>query len=88
MDLEVHLPNGSLLPSGSLGNWAQKHAFQFGVSLAGSYVLYKDPSYYDILEQVDASLIILQWHFIGVEMKRSAGNGGCRAFSTSTRLGT
>lgn len=54
VDLQVHLPGGTLLPSGSLVELElQEHAFQFGVSLAGSYVLYKEPTYHDILEQVD-----------------------------------
>jgi GH35 family endo-1,4-beta-xylanase len=54
VDLQVHLPDGNLLPSGSLVELElQEHAFQFGVSLAGSYVLYKEPTYEAILEQVD-----------------------------------
>ena len=54
VNLRLHLPNGSLLPVGSRVELELKeHEFQFGVSLAGSYVLYDEPSYPDILEQVD-----------------------------------
>ncbi|MFL2876247.1 MAG: endo-1,4-beta-xylanase [Pontiellaceae bacterium] len=73
VDLEVHLPDGSLLPSGSLVELElQKHAFQFGVSLAGSYVLYKEPSYYDILEQVDRlfNYITVAFYWRGNETQR------------------
>lgn len=54
IDLKVYLPNGSLLPAGSLVDIElQKHEFNFGISLTQMHAIYNEPFRDKMLDYVD-----------------------------------